>query len=187
MNASDMNNAYPSGSSHIPHFPVSQQTFDADSEIANANIEASAILAPPLSPDIISMLEDICSRGSYVIEPLSIHVYALQELFLNTLYHKLDEAGIDTNSKITLYLTKKGNLAVQGEHPQKKDIDLMLSANPALASVFIELSTNSELARDIININRVFSFINDQDAAYDERPSGYHLSLKGGMSHFFFV
>ena len=187
MNASDMNNAYPSGFSHIPHFPVSQQTFDADNEGHKANVEASPLLAPPLSPDIISMLEDICNRGSYVIEPLSIHVYALQELFLNTLYSKLDEANIDINTKITLYLNKKGYLAVQGEHPQKEDIDLMLNANPALTSVFIELSTNSELARDIININRVFSSLNDGDSACDERPYGYHLSLKGGMSHFFFV
>ena len=187
MNASDMNNTYPSGSSHIPHFPVSQQTFDPNNELNKPNIEASPILAPPLSPDIISMLEDICNRGSYVIEPLSIHVYALQELFLNTLYSKLEEANIDTNTKITLFLNKKGNLVVQGDHPQKEEIDLMLTANPALTSVFIELSSNSELARDIININRVFSSINDQDSPYDERACGYHLSLKGGMSHFFFV
>ena len=186
MNASDMDNTYPVASPHLSHFPAAQQPFDTDREM-NSEFEALALLAPPLSPDIIAMLEDICSRGSYVIEPLSIHVYTLQELFLGTLYNKLEEAGIATDTKITLYLTKKGTLAVQGEHPQKNAITAMLNANPTLASVFVELASNSELARDIINNNRVFTARNDEEAGYGERSSGYHLSLKGGMSHFFFI
>lgn len=167
-----------------PQVPVSANIHTSQVDTSD---ELKTLQYPELNPNIESMLEDICNKGSSVLEPLSSHVCSLQDVFLELLYSKLDAANICTSEKLTIYLTNKGNLSILGEHSQKTEIEDILMQTPMLAELFIELSSHSEMARDIINLNRVFAYKNDEDGAYAELSSGYHLSLKGGMSHFYFI
>jgi len=142
---------------------------------------------PISNPVLESMLEDICIKGSYIIEPLSTHVCALQEMFLDALYEKIGETGIELTEKVTIYQDMRGELKVLGKHPEKEKIEKTLAKNPTLAEMFTTLSSHSEIARDIVNINRIFASMDDNERLSHDGDNGYHLSMKGGMSHFYFI
>lgn len=71
------------------------------------------------NPALESMLEDICIKNSYVMEPLSSHLCSLQEKFLDTLYNAFKEAEVELTEKITIFQDPGGMLRVSGEHPEK--------------------------------------------------------------------
>lgn len=146
----------------------------------------SDLLKCEMSPYLEDLLAEISYKGGEAAHPLSLHVYSLQELFLNSLYQCLEGANISVTQKITLCLDEELNLVVLDQHPQKEEIEKLLAENGNLVSAFINLAAHSELNRDIINISRII----ESRACNMGNPinfSSYHLSLKGGMSHFFFV
>lgn len=153
---------------------------------AEPSANPSELLNCEMSPYLEGLLAEILYKGGEAVHPLSLHVYSLQELFLNSLYQCLEDANISVTEKLTLCLDDELNLVILGQHPQKKEIEKLLSENSGLVSAFINLAAHSELNRDIMNINRII----ESRAANMGSPinfSSYHLSLKGGMSHFFFV
>ncbi len=149
------------------------------------------------------MLYDLCEPGNPVVQPLSEQICLLQELFLTALYAGLDAAGIDLSAKITVYLNEQGRLGISGAHPDKPAIEALLAENPRLTRIFRTLSAYSEIARDLGNIRRLCGALSaeavrpdaepepdtdaDRPAPEDGCPGDYHLSLKGGMSHFYFI
>lgn len=160
--------------------PVNVLTFD-EKFIDNTS------QCPISNPILESLIEDVCIKGSYLIEPLSTHVCELQNMFLDSLYNKLEKAGIALSEKITISQNLEGKLTVIDEHPEKEAIQQVLDEAPKLAEVFYTLSSHSEIARDIVNINRIFATLTDEERHNMEEINGYHLSLKGGMSHFYFI
>ena len=167
---------------YSPGLPATPEAIVENRELQHETPEFSAF-----NPTLNSLLEDICERNSVAIEPISSHICALQEMFLDTVYIKLEQAQIDFTEKITIYLNRKNELKVLGEHPEKDRVEAVLAETPGLAEVFSTLSSHSEIARDIVNINRIFSSLVAGGEYAGENASGYHLSLKGGMSHFYFV
>ena len=102
----------------------------------------------------------------------------------------MDAQDIDLQDKVTLRLGNDGRLATSGEHPQKEQINAMLAQSPDLAETFKDIASHSELMRDIGNIRKTVSARSQMQqyeaTAQDNPMSVYQLSLKGGMSHFFF-
>lgn len=146
----------------------------------------SDLLKCEMSPYLEGLLAEISYKGVEAVHPLSLHVYSLQELFLNSLYQCLEDANISVTEKLTLCLDEELNLVILGQHPQKEEIEKLLAKNSDLVSAFINLAAHSELNRDIMNISRII----ESRSASMSSPinfSSYHLSLKGGMSHFFFI
>ena len=151
---------------------------------------ADSFEASAMSGKLDALLEDISDRGANALDALKERAGALQENFLDGLYNKLDESGIDLQEKLTLRLNPQGNLSTAGEHPQKERIDAMLADSPELADAFKDIASHSELARDIGNIRKTVSArsqVQQYESVAESNPmSVYQLSLKGGMSHFFF-
>lgn len=178
---------------NIPDFYAQIPDSPAENNRPPIGTEAGIMPHEPLpdcktgNPALESMLEDICIKNSYVMEPLSSHVCSLQEKFLNTLYNALKEAEVELTEKITIFQDPGGRLLVSGEHSEKDAIERVLAGNPFLSEVFTTLSSHSEIARDIVNINRIFGNMSNEYEQIMERTNGYHLSLRGGMSHFYFI
>ena len=177
----------PDYQNYSPNLPENDLLAESPTSDFDLEVHHSAPEYATTNPALDSLLEDICERGNCVIEPISSHICALQEMFLDTLYNRMEEAGIDLSEKLTVFQTQGGHLAVLGEHPEKKRVEALLAATPALSEVFTTLSSHSEIARDIVNINRIFHSMHAAGESGAESASGYHLSLKGGMSHFYFV
>ncbi|MBQ4132380.1 MAG: hypothetical protein IJD04_01425 [Desulfovibrionaceae bacterium] len=140
-----------------------------------------------LNSALNSMLSDICERGSHVMEPISNHICSMQEMFLDMLYYLLEDAGVNLSEKMTIFLNEDGKLALMDEHPDRSMIEAVLAENPQLARLFAILAAHSEIARDIENIYQLFNSLSSRSYMMHENAGGYHLSLKGGMSHFYFV
>ena len=144
----------------------------------------------PASGRLDALLEEISDRGANALDALKERAGTLQENFLDRLYARLDEGGIDLTEKLTLRLSNEGRLVTAGEHPQKVGVDAMLAGSSDLADTFMDIASHSELIRDIGNIRKtVFARSQVQqyeDTAQNNPMSVYQLSLKGGMSHFFF-
>ena len=143
-----------------------------------------------LAPRLRVVLEEISGPGDNVMETLSRNVESLQEGFVETLYTTLSEAGVDIGEKLTLRLNGENALSVAGDHPQKELVEATVGQNSALSSAFSEIAAQSELLRDIGNINKVMSRQGGMEQY--SRMSGvgnyavYQMSLKGDMSHFYF-
>lgn len=144
----------------------------------------------PASGRLDAMLEEISDRGANALDALKERAGALQENFLDRLYARLDNGGVDLTEKLTLRLNDEGRLIAAGEHPQKERVDAMLADSPDLADTFRDIASHSELIRDIGNIRKTVSARSQvqqyEDTARNNPVSVYQLSLKGGMSHFFF-
>lgn len=143
-----------------------------------------------LAPRLRAVLEEIAGPGENVLDTLSRNVENLQEGFVETLYSTLTEAGVDVGEKLTMRLNGSNGLVVAGEHPQKELVEKAVEQNPALSSAFSEIAAQSELLRDIGNINKVMSRQNGLEQYAHMAASGgqavYQMSLKGDMSHFYF-
>ncbi len=144
----------------------------------------------PMSGRLDALLEEISDRGGNALDALKERSSALQESFLDRLYTQLDDQGIDLQEKVTLRLGDEGQLVASGEHPQKEQLNAMLADSPELTDTFKDIASHSELMRDIGNIRKTVSArsqMQQYEATAENNPmSVYQLSLKGGMSHFFF-
>lgn len=171
--------------SNLPGERASALPGNVDQHNPGDNFELS-----PASGRLDALLEEISDRGGNALDALKERAGNLQENFLDRLYTRLDEGGIDLTEKLTLRLNAEGRLSTAGEHPQKEHIDAMLADSPDLANTFMDIASHSELIRDIGNIRKtVFARSQVQqyeDTAQSNPVSVYQLSLKGGMSHFFF-
>jgi hypothetical protein len=143
-----------------------------------------------LAPRLRAVLEEIAGPGDNVMDTLSRNVESLQEGFVEALYSTLTEAGVDIGEKLTLRLNADNVLIVAGEHPQKESVEATVSRDPALSSAFSEIAAQSELLRDIGNINKVMN--RQGGVEHYAQMAGmnsfavYQMSLKGDMSHFYF-
>jgi hypothetical protein len=144
-----------------------------------------------LAPRIRAVLEEMAGPESNVPETLSSNIGKLQESFIEGLYSVLSEEAVDFSSKLTLHLNEDNALAVAGTHPDKEKVENALAGRPALAAVFREIASQSELLRDISNISKVMT---RQTGIERYARSGtassfavYRMSLKGEMSHFYFT
>lgn len=144
----------------------------------------------PASGRLDALLEEISDRGGNALDALKERAGTLQEGFLDRLYTQLDSSGINLEEKVTLRLNDEGRLITSGEHPQKEQLNAMLDQSPELANMFRDIASHSELIRDIGNIRKTVSArsqMQQYEATAQNNPvSVYQLSLKGGMSHFFF-
>lgn len=144
-----------------------------------------------LAPRIQAMLNEAAGAGGNVLETLSSNIDRLQEGFLNTLYTALAEENIDLTEKLTLRLESDGALSVAGEHPERERMERILEEQPALSEAFGEIASQSEVMRDIANINKVMTRQTGMEAYASQHGakssfSVYQMSLKGEMSHFYF-
>ncbi|MDL2209530.1 hypothetical protein LJC26_01850 [Desulfovibrio sp. OttesenSCG-928-O18] len=144
-----------------------------------------------VAPKIQAMLSEMAASENNVIDTLSGNIDRLQDGFIETLYTALSEEGIDLSQKMTLRLDGSNALIVAGDHPEKERVDKILAGQPALSSAFGEIAAQSEVLRDITNINKVMTRQAGMDA-YSAAEQGaasatvYQMSLKGEMSHFYF-
>jgi len=145
-----------------------------------------------LAPRIRAALDEISGSENNVLDTLSGNVQKLQDGFIETLYTTLTRENVDLSQKMTLKLGSDSILTVAGEHPEKERVNLVLAENPALSTAFSEIASQSEVLRDIANISKVVTRHTGVDAyaiATNGKPSSavYQMSLKGDMSHFYFL
>lgn len=144
-----------------------------------------------IAPKIQAMLNAMAGSENNVFDTLSDNIDRLQEGFIDTLYTVLSEENIDLSQKMTLRLDAENTLVVAGEHPEKARVDATLAGHPALSGAFGEIAAQSEVLRDITNINTVMTRQTGM-GAYSAAERGalsasvYQMSLKGEMSHFYF-
>jgi len=144
-----------------------------------------------LAPRIQAMFSEGAGTGGNVADTLSANIEKLQDGFVETLYNVLSEENIDLSHKMTLRLDSNNGLTVAGDHPDKDQINAVLAGHPALSSAFGEIASQSEVLRDIANINKVITRhtgVEAYSSAGAERSamSIYQISMKGDMSHFYF-
>ncbi|ADP86606.1 hypothetical protein Deval_1451 [Nitratidesulfovibrio vulgaris RCH1] len=164
----------------------------AGAETANLGSIIDEARLSSLSPRLRNVLGQISEQGGSAIEALENNVSSLQGGFISTLHAKLEEAGIDLSEKLTLRLDEPSQLVVASSHPQAEAVQKILDASPELGEAFGEIASQSEIIRDIGNIQRVLSTRGGvaqyaQEDARDTGPSSYQVSLKGAMSHFCFT
>lgn len=144
-----------------------------------------------VAPRIRAVLNEIAGSENNVLDTLSDNVGKLQEGFIDTLYSALSKENVDLTQKMTLRLGKENSLSVAGEHPDKERVDTLLAETPALSEAFSEIASQSEVLRDIANINKVMTRqtgIGAYETGNAEKSPNavYQMSIKGEMSHFYF-
>lgn len=143
-----------------------------------------------LAPRIQALLHEMAGSENNVLQQLTDNVDRLQEGFVDALYSAFSKENINLDKKMTLRLNTEGNLFLSGEHEEKTKVDAILAENPALSTAFGEIASQSEVLRDITNINKVMTRQTGVDAyaagAGNAPLSVYQMSLKGDMSHFYF-
>ena len=145
-----------------------------------------------LAPRIRAALDEISGSENNVLDTLVGNVQKLQDGFIETLYTTLSKENVDLSQKMTLKLGADSILTVAGEHPEKERVNQILTENPTLSTAFGEIASQSEVLRDIANISKVVTRHTGVDAyaaASRGKPSStiYQMSLKGDMSHFYFL
>ena len=144
-----------------------------------------------LAPKIRAMLSEMSKTGDNVLETLTDNVDKLQDGFIETLYTVLSKEHIDLSEKMTLRLNEDDAFVVIGEHPDKQQVENVLAQHPALSGAFREIAAQSELLRDIGNIDKVMARQTGAEAYYAASQGRlapvYQMSLKGEMSHFYFA
>lgn len=146
-----------------------------------------------IDPKLRSVLEDISNQGGDVVDTLEGNIDTLQDGFLETLHGRLEEAGVSLDDKITLRLNEGDALEMVGTHPDKESVNTVLQQSPDLKEAFEEISSQSELVRDIKNIRKVvrnrsgFAQYAEAAAEADRGNDTYQLSIKGSFSHFYFT
>ncbi|MDR2075947.1 MAG: hypothetical protein LBP61_03305 [Desulfovibrio sp.] len=143
-----------------------------------------------LAPRLRTVLEQRDSSGDTILEALSDNLCRLQDLFMEALYALFRLHGINTDRKVTLRLDNEA-LAPAGEHPDRERIAAALAISPDLSAVFADLASQSAVMRDLSSLrSRIHNSLHsDPRAAFPLLPGdpAYQLSLKGDMSHFYFL
>lgn len=144
-----------------------------------------------LLPRLQSIVEAIEQPDANLIEGISGNIGRLQDAFVESLYVLAEEAELDLSQKLTLRLDENDALRVICEHPDKEGIEAMLQSRPDISAAFKEISTQSELLRNVRSIGKIIG-LGSGAAAYEnmqarESQASYQFSLKGDMSHFYFA
>ncbi|QLA15242.1 hypothetical protein [Desulfolutivibrio sulfoxidireducens] len=84
-----------------------------------------------------------------VLDSLEEQTSAIEDQFLAALNEKLEEAGVDTSTAITLKRNADGTIEVANDHPDKETIEALFEEEPVLAEAFNAIADQSELARKI--------------------------------------
>jgi hypothetical protein len=155
-----------------------------------SNITDQAALSA-LTPELQRVLQTIDNSGCNILQTMSANIACLQDAFLDAASCALEAANVDLSRKITLRLNQRDELAVAGEHPDKEALEAILAQNPELAAAFKEISSQSEVLRDVGNIGKVIG-VNTGISSYQRNSAlsqntAYQISIKGEMSHFYFA
>lgn len=130
-------------------------------------------------------------EGAGIIEYLSNNITALQEDFLQALYEGLEQAGVETSSKLTLHLSEESRLTVYGEHPDAKRIQKILEERTDFSTLFTEIAVQSAALRDLRSLRTLTLYATSEDGysvlLQQRGESRYQISLKGEMNHFYFA
>lgn len=144
-----------------------------------------------VAPQLQAALEQISTPGASVVETLANNVHQLQEGFVEALYSTLLREGVDLSTKVTLRLDASSALVVTGEHPNKKNIDSLLSKAPELSTAFSEIASQSAALRDIHSLSTMVMRSTGASryamAAANPSDAVYQVSIKGEMNHFYFT
>jgi len=168
--------------------PQQENRYPLSSLAAGPEANRGASLSE-ISPATQAALRKIAEQGGDVLTALRQNVEALQDDFLSAFGSRLADLDISAEEKITLRLDQGESLKVAGEHPARETIDAMLDKSPELSGSFREIAAQSALMRDIRSIRKAVA--RTGIAAYEDMgavsaSSGYQVSLKGEMSHFYF-
>jgi hypothetical protein len=154
-----------------------------------SNITDQAALSA-LTPELRRVMQAIDNSGGKLLQTISANVATLQDAFLDAASCALEAANVDLSRKITLRLNRQDKLAVAGEHPDKETLESILAQSPELTAAFKEISSQSEVLRDIGNIGKVIG-VKTGISSYQRNSAlsqntAYQISIKGEMSHFYF-
>ena len=144
-----------------------------------------------LLPRLQNLIAAIDQPGDNVLEGISGNINRLQDAFVDSLYGVASAGGVNFSEKLTMRLDENDRLAVLGEHPDKERIEELLAERPELSAAFKEISTQSELLKDVSNIGKIIGSQSGvagyQNVFNRQVPASYQFSLKGEMSHFYFA
>ncbi|MDR2050789.1 MAG: hypothetical protein LBQ63_03355 [Deltaproteobacteria bacterium] len=161
-----------------------------DPSLTLAKLADSASLST-LLPHLQGMLSVMNRREGNVLQSVKDNISRLQDAFVESMSDILTKEGLDLSQKITLRLDKDQLLKITGEHPDKEKVENILAERPELSVAFREIASQSELLRDMSNIekligarNGISAYQSNSSAAYEN--SRYQVSIKGEMSHFYF-
>ena len=142
-----------------------------------------------LRPRLRGIMEAIEHPENDLIQTLGDNITKLQDAFVETVYTTMSDQRVDLSQKMTLRLNDQQRLTVAGEHPDKEKIEEIFAKRQEFSAAFTEIASQSELLRDMRNIGQVIGaragMANYQHSA-GQHQTGYQLSLKGEMSHFYF-
>lgn len=186
MNISDISKASAPSGEVVP-----REARERSGESQNlAQVTDTASLSN-LLPRLQNLLAAIDRPGDNVLEGISDNITRLQDAFVESLYNTASAEGVDFTRKLTLRLDEGDRLTVLGDHPDKERLETLLGGHPELSAAFKEISTQSELLRDVSNIGKIIgsqSGLAGYESALNRQiQANYQLSLKGEMSHFYFA
>ena len=198
MSINDTHTISPTGPLSLESFapPEPIVAFGADCPGLATNTRTAAIA--PLMPRLqaaMELLEKPCGSpddpSGKVLDMLSGNITLLQDSFMQALYAKLQQLGVDGSNKLTLRLNDEARLAVAGEHPDAEAINDLLSSDHELVEAFVEIAAQSAALRDLRSL-RTLTLYDRAAEAYSALAAGpgecmYQLSLKGEMNHFYFT
>jgi hypothetical protein len=157
-------------------------------ELAKVTDTASLSSLLPRLQNIIATLDQ---PGGNVLDGISDNISRLQDAFVESLYGAASNEGIDFGQKLTMRLDENECLTVIGEHPDKDRLEELLGNRPELSAAFKEISTQSELLKDMSNIGKIIGsrsgLAGYQNVMNRHVQASYQFSLKGDMSHFYFA
>lgn len=144
-----------------------------------------------LLPRLQGIMDAIQKPDGNVIDGISDNIGRLQDAFVESVYGLAGSAGVDLGQKLTLRLDENDSLRVVGEHPSKESMNALLESRPDISTAFKEISTQSELLRNVRSIGKIIGSETGLPAYESMRAasaqSSYQFSLKGDMSHFYFA
>ena len=129
--------------------------------------------------------------SGHILDMLAGNITLLQDSFMDSLYEKLQNMGVDLSQKLTLRLDDEARLRIAGEHPDEAAINTLLACDPELTTAFMEIAAQSAALRDLRSLRTLTLYDRAADG-YSALAAGpgeciYQLSLKGEMNHFYFT
>lgn len=143
-----------------------------------------------LAPRLQNILSNLNQRDGSLLQHLSDNISRLQDAFVEAIYSCLEGENLDLSQKITLRLNRDQALSLAVAHPDEEKIELLLDRHPELSAAFKEIASQSEILRDMSNIEKLIGIAHEDSLCRElpgqAAPPGYQVSIKGEMSHFYF-
>lgn len=157
--------------------------------ISLAQITGSAAFSL-IAPKIKAALDYMDQPGSTILETLTDNIQRLQDAFVDALYTFFERNAVSLEHKLTLCLDEHMRLAVNGDHPDKEQLNTLLAPCVELSAAFQELAAQSAALRDLYSLQRMIAGSIPSDKAVRLSTPGvqptYQVSIKGDMNHFYF-